>query len=98
MIAGIALALAYVAFRGCAAEHSTAVEQPLTQPSPRAGVPLRPAGDGPHREAVAPARTIVGGSKKVDLPCCGVFEMANGKIKVWRDYFDMATYTKPLQG
>lgn len=43
-------------------------------------------------------RTIVGGSKKVDLPCCGVFEMANGKIKVWRDYFDMATYTKPLQG
>ncbi len=40
-------------------------------------------------------RTTVG-AKKVDLPCCGVFEMRNGKIKVWRDYFDMATYTKAL--
>ncbi|WP_226699970.1 limonene-1,2-epoxide hydrolase family protein [Qipengyuania gaetbuli] len=35
--------------------------------------------------------TVVDG-KKVDLPCCGVFEMENGKIRVWRDYFDMATY------
>jgi limonene-1,2-epoxide hydrolase len=34
------------------------------------------------------------GNRSVDLPCCGVFEMAGGKIKVWRDYFDMATYTK----
>jgi limonene-1,2-epoxide hydrolase len=42
-------------------------------------------------------RTIAMG-KKVDLPCCGVFEMANGKIKVWRDYFDMATYTRAMQG
>ena len=33
---------------------------------------------------------------KVDLPCCGVFEMEEGKIKVWRDYFDMGTYTKPF--
>lgn len=36
------------------------------------------------------------GSKSVDLPCCGVFEMKDGKIKVWRDYFDMATYTKAI--
>jgi limonene-1,2-epoxide hydrolase len=41
-------------------------------------------------------RTVAMG-KNVDLPCCGVFEMENGKIKVWRDYFDMATYTKALQ-
>jgi limonene-1,2-epoxide hydrolase len=34
------------------------------------------------------------GEKAVDLPCCGVFEMAGGKIKVWRDYFDMATYLR----
>lgn len=34
------------------------------------------------------------GDKQVDLPCCGVFELANGKIKVWRDYFDLATYTR----
>ena len=32
------------------------------------------------------------GEKRVDLPCVGVFEMQNGKIKVWRDYFDLATY------
>jgi len=40
-------------------------------------------------------RTQVGG-KPVNLPCCGVFEMADGKIKVWRDYFDMQTYVKAL--
>lgn len=33
------------------------------------------------------------GNRSVNLPCCGVFEMERGKIKVWRDYFDMATYT-----
>jgi limonene-1,2-epoxide hydrolase len=36
------------------------------------------------------------GEKKVDLPCVGVFEMQGGKIKVWRDYFDLATYTKAI--
>ncbi len=40
-------------------------------------------------------RTKVG-DKPVNLPCVGVFEMENGKIKVWRDYFDMGTYTKAL--
>ena len=32
----------------------------------------------------------------VDLPCCGVFEIEGGKIKVWRDYFHMGTYVKAL--
>jgi limonene-1,2-epoxide hydrolase len=36
------------------------------------------------------------GGKPVDLPCCGVFEIAGGKIKAWRDYFDMGTYMKAL--
>lgn len=40
-------------------------------------------------------RTKVG-DKPVDLPCCGVFEMQDGKIKVWRDYFDMGTYVQAL--
>lgn len=40
-------------------------------------------------------RTKVG-AKTVELPCCGVFEMEGGKIRVWRDYFDMATYTRAL--
>ena len=34
------------------------------------------------------------GDKHLDLPCCGVFEMSGGKITVWRDYFDLATYTR----
>lgn len=42
-------------------------------------------------------RTVVGG-RPVNLPCCGVFEMENGKIKVWRDYFDMGTFTSALKG
>ncbi len=33
----------------------------------------------------------------VDLPCVGVFELENGKIKEWRDYFDMATYSGAMQ-
>jgi limonene-1,2-epoxide hydrolase len=37
------------------------------------------------------------GDKHVDLPCTGVFELENGKIKVWRDYFDLATYTRALE-
>lgn len=41
-------------------------------------------------------RTLVG-DITVHLPCCAVFEMEGGKIKVWRDYFDMTTYTKPLE-
>lgn len=41
-------------------------------------------------------RTVVGG-KPVNLPCFGIFEMKNGKIAVWRDYFDMATFTRALK-
>lgn len=33
----------------------------------------------------------------VDLPCTGVFEMEGGKIKVWRDYFDLGTFMKAMQ-
>ncbi len=32
----------------------------------------------------------------VDLPCVGVFEMRDGKIHIWRDYFDMTTYVKAM--
>ena len=32
----------------------------------------------------------------VDLPCLGVFEMRDGKIYMWRDYFDMNTYIKAM--
>lgn len=33
----------------------------------------------------------------VDLPCVGVFEMADGKIRVWRDYFDLATFMNAMK-
>lgn len=35
------------------------------------------------------------GSMKLDLPVIGVFEVKNGKITHWRDYFDAKT-TAPL--
>jgi len=40
-------------------------------------------------------KTVVNGSP-VNLPCFGYFKMENGKIKEWRDYFDLATYTGAL--
>jgi limonene-1,2-epoxide hydrolase len=52
---------------------------------------------GPIVVAERMDRTKVGG-KSVDLPCCGVFELQDGKIRVWRDYFDMGTYTRALAG
>lgn len=36
--------------------------------------------------------------KKVELPVAGVFEIENGKIKAWRDYFDMAAWTRQTSG
>jgi limonene-1,2-epoxide hydrolase len=27
---------------------------------------------------------------------CGVFEVTNGRITLWRDYFDMFDFTKAL--
>jgi len=32
--------------------------------------------------------------KRVELPVAGVFEIEGGKIKAWRDYFDMPTWTR----
>jgi limonene-1,2-epoxide hydrolase len=33
------------------------------------------------------------GGDPISLPVTGVFEIENGQIKSWRDYFDMATIT-----
>lgn len=38
----------------------------------------------------------VAGGKHVDLPVVGVFEIQDGKIRAWRDYFDLATYTRAM--
>jgi limonene-1,2-epoxide hydrolase len=37
------------------------------------------------------------GEKWIELPVAGVFEIdADGKIALWRDYFDMATFNDQL--
>lgn len=33
---------------------------------------------------------------EVSLPIMGTFEVLDGKIKAWRDYFDMETYRRQL--
>ncbi|WP_374284879.1 nuclear transport factor 2 family protein [Novosphingobium sp.] len=43
-------------------------------------------------------RTTTRDGKQVDLPCCGVFEVRDGRIAVWRDYFDMNAYMAGLAG
>lgn len=37
---------------------------------------------------------IRAGDKFVELPCVGVFELERGKIKRWRDYFDLGIYQR----
>ena len=34
----------------------------------------------------------------LDLPVMGVFELEGGKIKAWRDYFDMNQFTSQMEG
>jgi len=34
------------------------------------------------------------GGKTIALPVAGVFELRNGKIAAWRDYFDFATWQR----
>jgi limonene-1,2-epoxide hydrolase len=34
------------------------------------------------------------GDRVIELPIAGVFEMKDGKITAWRDYFDLATWAK----
>ena len=38
------------------------------------------------------------GGRWVALPVMGAFELRDGKISAWRDYFDMAQFTKQLPG
>ncbi len=38
------------------------------------------------------------GARTVELPVAGVFEVKDGKIAAWRDYFDMATWTRQTSG
>ena len=42
--------------------------------------------------------TFAVAGKMVPLPVMGTFEIRDGKICAWRDYFDMAQITKMLSG
>lgn len=38
---------------------------------------------------------VMKNGKKADIPVAGMFELNDaGKIKVWRDYFDLGSFTK----
>jgi limonene-1,2-epoxide hydrolase len=34
--------------------------------------------------------------KHIEIPVAGVFEVNGGKLSAWRDYFDMAMFTKQM--
>ena len=36
------------------------------------------------------------GDKSVELPVMGTFEVADGQIHAWRDYFDLSQFTNQL--
>jgi limonene-1,2-epoxide hydrolase len=42
--------------------------------------------------------TFTIGGKVAPLPVMGIFEIRDGKISAWRDYFDMAQITTMLSG
>ncbi|HIF92738.1 MAG TPA: limonene-1,2-epoxide hydrolase [Myxococcales bacterium] len=36
------------------------------------------------------------GGKKLSLPVMGTFEIENGKIQAWRDYFDLGSFASQM--
>ena len=38
------------------------------------------------------------GDKRISVPCMGIFELRNGKIAAWRDYWDLKTFEAQLHG
>jgi limonene-1,2-epoxide hydrolase len=42
-------------------------------------------------------RFLIGG-KWIELPVMGVFELRDGKISAWRDYFDLAQFQQAMSG
>ena len=35
--------------------------------------------------------------KRAEVPAAGFFEIKEGKIFAWRDYFDLQTFTKQME-
>ncbi len=40
---------------------------------------------------------LLPGDYKLVMPVMGTFEIENGKIRAWRDYFDLATLTSQME-
>ena len=55
---------------------------------------LMASGDVVVAERLDKTRTTQG---NVDLPCVGIFEMRDGKIREWRNYFDLSTYRDAMK-
>ena len=34
----------------------------------------------------------------VEVPVCGVWQVVDGSIRLWRDYFDLATFRSQMEG
>lgn len=57
-----------------------------------------------HHQAEAPTGAIMNerldrfliNDKWVEIPVMGIFELNNGKISEWRDYFDMAQFSEQM--
>jgi limonene-1,2-epoxide hydrolase len=39
---------------------------------------------------------VLSGGKTLSVPVMGTFELVDGKISAWRDYFDLATFTQQM--
>ena len=38
------------------------------------------------------------GATRIEIPVAGIFEVVDGRITLWRDYFDAAVMTQQLSG
>ena len=41
-------------------------------------------------------RFVMPGGKELSIPVMGTFDLVDGKIAQWRDYFDLATFTSQM--
>ena len=41
-------------------------------------------------------RFVMADGKRIELRVAGVFEIHDGKVAVWRDYFDLAAFTNQM--
>lgn len=39
---------------------------------------------------------VLPGNRPLSVPVMGTFEIRNGRITAWRDYFDLATFTRQM--